>query len=67
MDCLLTPVIFCLLACLLMLLASTCIPAALQEFYGDFVALDVHHFMVPVPTNEVLINPKAALPLGASE
>ncbi|WIA34599.1 hypothetical protein OEZ86_012919 [Tetradesmus obliquus] len=38
-----------------------------QEFYGDFVALDVHHFMVPVPTNEVLINPKAALPLGASE
>jgi hypothetical protein len=40
---------------------------ALQEFYGDFVALDVHHFMVPVPTNEVLINPKAALPLGASE
>lgn len=48
-----------------------CMPAGnlipLQEFYGDFVALDVHHFMVPVPTNEVLINPKAALPLGASE
>jgi hypothetical protein len=39
----------------------------LQEIYGDFVALDVHHYSVPVPTNEVLINPKAALPLGASE
>eukprot|EP00879_Flechtneria_rotunda_P026973 GHRR01028826.1.p1 GENE.GHRR01028826.1~~GHRR01028826.1.p1 ORF type:complete len:250 (+),score=76.77 GHRR01028826.1:467-1216(+) len=39
----------------------------LQEFYGDFVALDVHHFMVPVPCNEVLINPRAAAAFGASE
>eukprot|EP00775_Hariotina_reticulata_P002080 gene2080-2399_t len=38
-----------------------------QEFYGDFIALDVHHFMVPVPSNGVLLNPRAAAALGASE
>jgi vacuolar protein sorting-associated protein 45 len=39
----------------------------LQEFYGDFLVLDVHHFMVPVPCNDILINPRAASVSGASE
>lgn len=38
-----------------------------QEFYGDFMVLDSHHFVVPVLSNDVLINPKAAAALGASE
>lgn len=40
---------------------------AVQEFYADFMALDKHHFMVPVPCNDVLINPRAAAALGGSE
>jgi hypothetical protein len=40
---------------------------AVQEFYGDFMALDTHHFMVPVPSNDVLINSRAAASFGASE
>jgi hypothetical protein len=46
---------------------SRCPPACPQEFYCDFIALDRHHFMVPVPSNDVLINPRAAAALGASE
>eukprot|EP00877_Chromochloris_zofingiensis_P007831 jgi/Chrzof1/3300/Cz12g20040.t1 len=38
-----------------------------QEFYGDFMALDKHHFIVPVQNNEVLINPKAVTLSGQSE
>ncbi|KAF8063735.1 VPS45 [Scenedesmus sp. PABB004] len=38
-----------------------------QEFYADFIALAPHHFVVPVPANAVLINPRAAQALGASE
>jgi hypothetical protein len=41
--------------------------ARAQEFYGDFIALDKHHFLVPVPCNTVLLNPLAAASLGASE
>lgn len=40
---------------------------AVQEFYGDFMALDKHHFTVPIPCNDVLINPRAAAALGGSE
>lgn len=40
---------------------------AVQEFYADFIALDKHHFTVPVPCNDVLINPRAAAALGGSE
>lgn len=40
---------------------------AVQEFYGDFMALDKHHFTVPVSCNDVLINPRATATLGASE
>lgn len=40
---------------------------AVQEFYGDFMALDAHHFTVPVPCNDVLINARAAATLGTSE
>lgn len=40
---------------------------SVQEFYGDFIALDRHHFTVPVPSNAVLLNPLAAASLGASE
>jgi hypothetical protein len=40
---------------------------AVQEFYGDFMALDKHHFTVPVPCNDVLINPRAAQALGGSK
>lgn len=40
---------------------------AVQEFYADFMALDKHHFTVPVPCNDVLINPCAAAALGGSE
>eukprot|EP00878_Enallax_costatus_P020068 GHUV01021198.1.p1 GENE.GHUV01021198.1~~GHUV01021198.1.p1 ORF type:complete len:348 (+),score=82.46 GHUV01021198.1:209-1252(+) len=38
-----------------------------QEYYGDFMVVDTHHFMIPVPSNAVLINPKAAATVGASE
>lgn len=37
----------------------------LQEFYGDFVALDTHHFIVPVAGADILINPRAAVQSGA--
>ena len=26
-----------------------------QEYYGDFVAIDSHHFTIPCPRNELLI------------
>ncbi|KAI8467801.1 MAG: SM/Sec1-family protein [Monoraphidium minutum] len=33
---------------------------AVQEFYGDFMALDAHHFVVPVAGADLLVNPRAA-------
>jgi hypothetical protein len=27
-----------------------------QEFYGDFIALEPHHFTIPVPSNDALIH-----------
>jgi hypothetical protein len=34
-------------------------PVSPQEFYGDFMALDAHHFLVPVAGADLLINPRA--------
>jgi hypothetical protein len=36
-----------------------------QEFYGDFMALDAHHFVIPVAGADLLINPHATLRGGA--
>jgi hypothetical protein len=39
-----------------------------QEFYGDFMVNDAHHFTIPVTGNELLINPKGAVAnTGVSE
>jgi hypothetical protein len=35
-----------------------------QEFYGDFMALDKHHFVVPVSGADLLINPRAIVQSG---
>ena len=35
-----------------------------QEFFGDFMALDTHHFMVPVAGADMLINPRAIAQSG---
>lgn len=49
-------------------LPSLLLPLSLlQEFYGDFLVLGDQHFVVPVPCNDVLLNPRAAAALGASE
>ena len=37
-----------------------------QEYYGDFVAIDAHHFTVPCPKNELLIATKTAMSSGTS-
>ena len=36
-----------------------------QEFYGDFMALDAHHFLVPVAGADILINPRAIVQSAA--
>jgi hypothetical protein len=38
-----------------------------QEFYGDFLVLSPHHFTIPVDSNAVLINPRAATLSSSSE
>lgn len=38
---------------------------AVQEFYGDFMALDAHHFLVPVAGADILINPRAIVQSAA--
>ena len=35
-----------------------------QEFYADFMALDAHHFLVPVAGAEVLLNPRTVTHSG---
>lgn len=37
-----------------------------QEYYGDFVALDPHHFVIPTIRNDILICPNAAAITGTS-
>lgn len=47
--------------------ASLTSPAlhAHQEFYGDYVAVEPHHFIIPTARPELLLSPKASMLAGS--
>ena len=40
------------------------LPSPAQEFYGDFMVLDSHHFTIPCAKNELLICPEGVRASG---